>query len=95
MREQFEARFPVPAGVQWSEEHQNYGWVKKSAFQQVITYRALFTGWKASRETLEIELPKPFGGDRMVSKAERYTRIQVIDEMHRTLEEAGLKVKPC
>lgn len=44
LREQFEARFPVPANIQWSEEHQNYGWTKKNAFGSVITYRALWTG---------------------------------------------------
>jgi len=57
MREEFETRFPVPSGCQWSEEHKNYGWVKKSAFQRVITYRALFTGWQASRAAVVIELP--------------------------------------
>lgn len=57
MREEFEARFPVPPAVQWSEEHHNYGWIKKSAFQRVITYRALWLGWQASRESLAVELP--------------------------------------
>lgn len=59
LREQFEARFPVPAGVAWSEEHQNYGWIKKSAFQRVITYRALWTGWQESRAALVVTLPEP------------------------------------
>lgn len=58
IREQFEARFPVPPGVAWSDEHQNYGWVKKSAFQKTITYRALWTGWQASRESLAVDLPR-------------------------------------
>lgn len=57
VRDPFEARFPVPSGVAWSDEHQNYGWVKKSSFQKTITYRALWTGWQASREALVIELP--------------------------------------
>lgn len=52
-------------------------------------------GWQASRKNIQIELPKPFGADRLVSKAERYTRNQAIDQMQNILEEAGLKVKPC
>lgn len=46
-REMFMARFPLPSNVQWSEEHQNFGWVRKDAFKGVITYRALWTGWLA------------------------------------------------
>lgn len=80
MREEFEARFPVPSGVAWNDEHQNYGWVKKSAFQRTITYRALFTGWQASRESLVIDLPFLFPHYRQ--------------EVVAAIEAAGLKVKP-
>lgn len=50
-RAEFEGRFPLPSNVQWSEEHQNYGWVRKDAFQRTITYRALWTAWKAAFES--------------------------------------------
>ena len=84
MREQLEVRFPVPAGVQWSDEHQNYGWIKKQAFQRTITYRALWTGWQASRESLVIELP-PSGADH-----DQFWKDDVIE----AIEAAGLKVTP-
>lgn len=46
-RELFMARFPLPSNVQWCEEHQNFGWVRKDAFKRVITYRDLWTAWLA------------------------------------------------
>lgn len=85
LREEFEARFPVPAGVAWSDEHQNYGWVKKQAFQRTITYRALFTGWKASREALEIELPRVCASD---------DPFELKRDIAYELELAGVRVKP-
>lgn len=83
LREQFEARFPVPDGVQWSEEHQNYGWIKKTAFQRTITYRALWTGWQESRAALVVVLPGPAvpGGNCIRDHAVR-----------EAIEAAGVKV---
>lgn len=89
MREEFEARFPVPSGVAWSQEHQNYGWVKKSAFQKTITYRALFTGWKTCCESLVIELPP--GGYFAGYDNEHMMESRDVRE---AIEAAGLKVKP-
>lgn len=95
VREQFEARFPVPLGVAWSDEHQNYGWVKKSAFQKTITYRALFTGWQASRESLVIELPaeKPMSHNHE-TEAARLAFNDAIEASREAIEAAGLKVAP-
>lgn len=86
MREEFEARFPVPSGVAWSDEHQNYGWVKKSAFQKTITYRALFTGWKASRESLVI--PQFMGYS---FEGFQYYDADAVDD---ALSDLGLKMTP-
>lgn len=103
IREQFEARFPIPTGVAWSDEHQNYGWVKKSAFQKTITYRALFTGWKASRESLVIELPayeidvNPDDDDyELMEQQEALSMLEhhVIGKCRKSIEAAGLKVAP-
>lgn len=96
MREQFEATFPVPAGVKWSDEHQSYGWIKKSAFQKVINYRALWRGWQASREALIVRLPQRWSIDAFeggwVADADGanldYT------ETVKAIEVAGLSVSP-
>lgn len=106
MREQFEIRFPVPAGVAWSDEHKNYGWIKKSAFQRTITYRALWTGWQASREALVIELPEPETPESFdvteKDDPEEYAALECragaqyasIHKCRRAIEAAGLKVTP-
>lgn len=45
MREQFEARFPTPAGVEWDEANQCYKCKVPSP------YLALWMGWTAARDT--------------------------------------------
>lgn len=92
MREQFEVRFPVPAGIQWSDEHQNYGWIKKTAFQRTITYRALWTGWQESRTALVIERPEKCEFAEPDGPYHRGYR-QGVRNMVDAIEAAGLKVK--
>lgn len=91
IREEFEARFPVPAGVKWDEAHQNYGWVKKQSFQQTITYRALWTGWKESRVALEIELPTEV--DASVGKSWSSGFNSARTQSQAALEAAGVRIK--
>lgn len=45
MREQFEARFPAPTGVEWDEANQCYKCKVPSP------YLALWMGWTAARDT--------------------------------------------
>lgn len=90
MREGFEARFPVPDGVAWSDETEHYGWVKgtKQAIKAAMTYRALWTGWKEARAAVVIELPEAYennaDGEWLVRRS----------EVKRIIEAQGLKVKP-
>ncbi|OAI84896.1 hypothetical protein [Pseudomonas putida] len=61
MREQFEAKFPVPAGVAWKESIGMYEVVDIWKLDQPITiskYNWLWEGWQASRESVVVELPK-------------------------------------
>lgn len=46
-REQFEERFPAPAGVRWDESNQCY------VCKFVSPYLALWMGWQASREVID------------------------------------------
>jgi hypothetical protein len=55
-REQFEERFPVPAGVRWDRRNQVY------VCEFVSPYLALWMGWQASREDIEVRLPKEMKG---------------------------------
>lgn len=94
MREQFEARFPVPDGVAWSDESQHYGWSKgtKRAIQAAMTYRALWTGWQACRAAIVVELPKAYESAPPYACYEsgwNDMRGEVVD----AIEAAGVKVK--
>jgi hypothetical protein len=60
MREQFEAKFPIPAGVAWKESIGMYEVVDIWKLDQAITigkYNWLWEGWQASREAVVVELP--------------------------------------
>lgn len=50
-REQFEERFPTPTGVHWDESNQCY------VCKFVSPYLALWMGWHASRESIEVKMP--------------------------------------
>jgi hypothetical protein len=49
--------------------------------------------WKASRESLQIELPKPYTEHRLASKPERYGRNSAIDACAEAIHAAGVKTK--
>ena len=82
MRSEFEARFPVPFGVEWREGH--YHISSPNAKRKQITlaghlfYLGRWESWQASRAAIEIELqpewhpmsedpPFPFTGDIFVA----------------------------
>lgn len=58
-REQFEAAFPVPSNIRWSDEHQSYGFIRRKGndISQVHRYRSMWNAWQASRQALVVELP--------------------------------------
>lgn len=60
----------------------------KAAFALELNKDALFYVWKASRESLVIELP-----DRN-TKVDEYDGWQTWDDCKASIEAAGLKVKP-
>ncbi|MFW3895307.1 hypothetical protein [Pseudomonas bharatica] len=97
MREQFEAKFPVPAGVAWKESIGMYEVVDIWKLDQSITiskYNWLWEGWQASRESVVVELPG-YGQPDCEEHAEwHHTRNGTIDACARMIEAQGLKVKP-
>ena len=60
-REQFEAKFPVSAGVAWKESIGMYEVVDVWSLKNIHTIgeqNARWEGWQASREAVVVELPK-------------------------------------
>lgn len=102
MREEFEARFPIPMYVFWHDETQHY--MSHGNPLGCLTYRGRWEGWQASRESLVIELPEkdPAGsgggdcGDGRPSE-EQYVAAHcniVLAQCRAAIEAAGLKVAP-
>ncbi|MCL8306394.1 hypothetical protein [Pseudomonas putida] len=59
-REQFEAKFPVPAGIAWDERLGMYKVVdiwKLVSTLQIGEHNSRWEGWQASREAVVVELP--------------------------------------
>lgn len=101
MREQFEAKFPIPAGVAWKEAIEMYEVVDVWKLDQAITigkYNWLWEGWQASRAAVAVELPN------RASEAYReefddveggsFNEAAYIRDVRRAIEAAGLKVAP-
>lgn len=88
MREQFEAKFPIPAGVAWKEAIGMYEVVDIWKLDQAITigkYNWLWEGWQASREAVVVELPKIYPDESVSS-----VHVKCV----RAIEAQGLKVAP-
>lgn len=63
IRESFEARYPLPAGVHWDGDHYVADKNVPVSFRNAIEWSAMFRGWKAcwehrqeSIDDLEMEL---------------------------------------
>ena len=90
-REQFEAKFPVPAGVAWKEAIWMYEVVDIWKLEQELTigkYNWLWEGWQASREAAVVDITwftclVPGGNP-----------LEVIDACRAKVEACGLKVAP-
>ncbi|MEA9994561.1 MULTISPECIES: hypothetical protein [unclassified Pseudomonas] len=86
LREEFEAAFPVPNGMFWNGAFDVYLATDADQLQSVTSmlYRARWEAWKASRESLVIELPEiwDFG------PSEGYEHATLIE----CLKSQGLKV---
>lgn len=95
MREEFEAKFPLPAGVAWKESIGMYEVVDIWKLDQTITigkYNWLWEGWQASREALVIELPDDDYLNRESVFVQGY--IEGVRLTKEAIEAAGVKVKP-
>jgi hypothetical protein len=66
----------------------------KAAFSLELNKEALFYVWKASRESLVIELPVIIDGDWANTRAERLAMQDAIRMCKRNIEAKGLKAKP-
>lgn len=94
MREQFEAKFPVPAGVAWKKAIGMYEVVDIWKLDQAITigkYNWLWEGWQASREAVVVELP-PKWNDATHSNKQAWDC--GIEDARMAIEAQGLKVAP-
>ncbi|WP_104910538.1 hypothetical protein [Pseudomonas sp. LG1D9] len=104
MREEFEAKYALPAGLYWCEQSSQY-----VGHPQFWIFTDRLEVWINSRAAIEVELPEPYavigdyaacGGGRSVwdvEYAEKITdrmckKTPVYDRAQ--LEAAGLKVKP-
>ncbi|WP_405124371.1 hypothetical protein [Pseudomonas alloputida] len=82
-REQFEAKFPVPAGVAWKESIGMYEVVDVWSLKNIHTIgeqNARWEGWLASREAVVVDV-----GDMEWAH---------VDEVIAAIEAQGLKVAP-
>lgn len=69
---------------EWFNEHGiSTGWCSKRDLEFIKT--KMFSCWQASRESLEVELPKKYLGE--------YTRNKTINECKNILISNGVKIK--
>lgn len=85
-RAQFEAMFPRPSSVNWSERLQRYG-SNDMTFTCVQVFLARWEAWQASRQALVIELPEYLDTDRLGFPA------YDAEEVDRAIESQGVKCK--
>lgn len=91
-REQFEARFPVPAGIGWDECLGRYKVVdiqRLVSTLQIGDHNSRWEGWKASREAVVVELPRITGHEYDPLADADYR-----EGCREAIEAQGLKVTP-
>lgn len=88
-RQQFETKYPVPAGVAWNPETSRYVLIdlRQAAVSVYEAHVERWVVWQASRETLIVQMPAqlPPGDYRMTVPF--YKAIDVVD----ALNNAGIK----
>lgn len=93
MRQEFEAKFPLPAGVAWKDSIGMYEVVDVWKLDKPITigmYNWLWEGWQASRAAIVVELPEAQDFDGYYNPGHGFEKGDVVA----AIEAAGLKVKP-
>lgn len=89
IREEFEARYPLPEGVEWRPS--DYFPIHTENVHEYIgrcgrasRYASMWEAWQASRAALKVEIPKP----------ESWIRYEDhIDRIMEALQQAGIEVK--
>ncbi len=101
MREQFEAKFPIPAGVAWKESIGMYEVVDIWKLDQAITigkYNWLWEGWQASREVVVVQLPNRASETYLEEfddvEGGSFNEVAYIRDVRTAIEAQGLKVAP-
>ncbi|WP_144180519.1 MULTISPECIES: hypothetical protein [unclassified Pseudomonas] len=94
-REQFEAKFPVPAGVAWKESIGMYEVVDVWSLKNIYTIgeqNARWEGWQSSREAVVVELPSAIESPPYACFQSGWNdmRGEAVD----AIEAQGLKVAP-
>lgn len=90
MREEFEARYPMPFACGWNSKTKEYDciWYEHHGDEEVeakiLQHNDRLSVWVASRESLVIELPK----------SRTLAGRGYIDNCREAIEAQGLKVKP-
>lgn len=86
MREEFEAKYALPAGLYWCEQSSQY-----VGHPQFWLFTDRLEVWINSRAAIEVELPdytNPFyGGDH-------FDECQYAADCEKAIESLGLKVRP-
>ncbi|HGX3429741.1 TPA: hypothetical protein ACNH9H_002893 [Pseudomonas aeruginosa] len=95
MREEFEACYPLPEGVEWRTSdylpihtenvHEYIGRCGRAS-----RYASMWDAWQASRAALRVELPFPIIVDE---GAEFALHAYDKDETDKALQQAGIEVK--
>ncbi|KQQ60130.1 hypothetical protein ASF84_05325 [Pseudomonas sp. Leaf127] len=89
MREQFEVKFPVPAGVAWKESIGMYEVVDVWSLKNIYTIgeqNARWEGWQASRQAVVVDLPETF------EPGHGWDLCMEVDEVVAAIEAQGLRV---
>lgn len=92
MREEFEAKFPTPLGIWWSAESGEDGGRYMTEFAHVgcVYHQGRWEGWKASRESLAIDLSDL---SNCFSPNDCGDWAMWLDDVRILVQRAGLKVK--
>lgn len=96
MREEFEAKFQIPFGVEWrdGEYHISKPGKKQITLAGHLFYLGRWESWQASRAAIEVELPSAYQNPKPYACYEggwNDMRVEAVDN----IESLGLKVKPC
>ncbi|WAH56583.1 hypothetical protein LZ023_26755 [Pseudomonas silvicola] len=104
MREEFEVKFPLPAGVAWKDSIGMYEVVDIWKLDKPATigmYNWLWEGWQASRALIVIELPPspevPEDPEDAIDDSHMdayHSAVQMRKDCSKAIKAAGLKVKP-